>query len=423
MKYDVVIIGAGSAGLMAMKELLEAGYHVCLIEASSSAGGRIATVKEKGFHMPLETGAEFVHGRLPLTIRMLKQANIDYEAVKGKMIRVSNGKWNQEEEEQSTHWDDLMRKLRKQKKDSTIREFLDEHFSEVKYKDLRKSVQGFVEGFDLADTGKASVLALRKEWAQADQTQYRIPGGYSQLTDWLLSNCFALEGKIYFNCFANTVEYNNDNVTVTTSNNKKFEAARLIITASIGVLQSGMIEFKPGSGAHLEAIRQIGFGSVIKMQLLFKTPFWKEKANDIGFLITDEFIPTWWTQLPVENNLLTGWLGGPKAAALKASNNDSTLLRSALLSLSSVFRLHQAVLTKELAHYKISAWHNYPFILGGYSYSTLFSEKAVEILSEPIAETIFFAGEAIYSGESQGTVEAALQSGLETAKKIRKMKL
>jgi monoamine oxidase len=60
--------------------------------------------------------------------------------------------------------------------------------------------------------------------------------------------------------------------------------------------------------------------------------------------------------------------------------------------------------------------------LGGYSYSTLFSKKAVEILSEPIAETIFFAGEAIYSGESQGTVEAALQSGLDAAKKIRKMK-
>ena len=336
------------------------------------------------------------------------------------MIRVLNGKWNQSRRT-NKHWDELMRKLRKQKKDITIRAFLDEHFSATEYKYLRKSVQGFAEGFDLADIGIASVLPLRKEWAQADQTQYRIPGGYSQLTDWLLGNCLALKGKIHFNCFANTVQYKKGNVTVTTSNSKKFEAARLIVTASIGILQSGMIEFNPGPDAHQEAIRQIGFGSVIKMQLLFKTPFWKKKADDIGFLITDESIPTWWTQLPVENNLLTGWLGGPKAA-LNANNNDRILLRSALLSLSSVFHLPQSVLTKELAHYKISSWHNYPFILGGYSYRTLFSEKAVEILSEPIAETIFFAGEAIYSGESQGTVEAALQSGLEAARKIRKMK-
>ncbi len=421
MKYDVIIIGAGSAGLMAMKELLESGYHVCLIEASSSTGGRIATVKEKGFHMPLETGAEFIHGRLPLTIRMLNQANIGYEAVKGKMIRVLNGKWIQEEEEQSTHWDDLMRMLRKQKKDVTVRAFLDEHFSEPGYKELRKSVQGFVEGFDLADIGKASVLALRKEWAQADQTQYRIPGGYCQLIAWLLSNCLALKGKIYFNCFASTINFKKGNVTVTTSNRRKFEAARLIITSSIGMLQSGMIEFNPEPAAHREAISQIGFGSVSKLQLLFKTPFWKEKADDIGFLITNEAIPTWWTQLPLENNLLTGWLGGPKAT-LKANNNHRTLLRSALLSLSSAFHLPHSVLTKDLVHYKISNWHNNRFILGGYSYSTLFSKKAVEILSEPIAETIFFAGEAIYSGESQGTVEAALRSGLEAARKIRRMK-
>ena len=272
MKYDVIIIGAGCAGLMAMKELLEAGYNVCLIEASSSAGGRIATVKEKGFPMPLETGAEFIHGRLPLTIRMLKQANIDYETVKGKMIRVLNGKWMQDEEP-TTDWDDLMQKLRKQKKDVTIRAFLDEHFSGPVYKDLRKGAKGFAEGFDLADIGKASVLALRKEWAQADQTQYRIPGGYSQLTDWLLSNCLALKGKVYFNCFANSVEYKKGNVTVTTSNSRKFEAARLIITASIGMLQAGMIEFKPGPGAHQEAIRQMGFGSVTKVQLLVQNSF------------------------------------------------------------------------------------------------------------------------------------------------------
>src|SRR5688572_2184718 len=420
MKYDVIIIGAGSAGLMAMKELLETGYRVCLIEAASSAGGRIATIKKKGFYMPVETGAEFIHGKLPLTIKILKQANIDYEAVTGKMIRVLNGKWYQEEE-QTKHWDELMRKLRKQKKDVTIRAFLDDHFLNHGYEDLRKAVQGFAEGFDLADITKASVLPLRKEWAQADQTQYRIPGGYSQLTDWLLGNCLALKGKIYFNCFAKTVEYKKGNVAVTTSNSKKFEAAKLIITASIGMLQSGMIEFNPGLGAHQEAIRQIGFGSVTKMQLLFKTPFWKEKTDEIGFLITDESIPTWWTQLPVENNLLTGWLGGPKAG-LKANNNDRTLLRNALLSLSSVFHLPHEALTKELFHYKIRRWHNDPFTLGGYSYSTLFSEKAVEILSEPIAESIFFAGEAIYSGESRGTVEAALQSGLDSAKKIRKIR-
>ena len=419
MKYDIIIIGAGCAGLMAMKELLADGYRVCLLEAAPSAGGRIATIKERGFETPVESGAEFIHGRLPLTLKLLRKANIAYQAVEGKMIGVAKGKWSKEEH--SKHWDELLRKLRKQKTDTSICAFLDEHFAGPAYKDLRKAAQGFAEGFDLADIDKASILSVRKEWEHEEQTQYRIPGGYGQLTDYLLSNCLALMGKIYFNCCANIIEWRRGHVTVLTNDNRKFEATRIIITASAGVLQSAMIRFKPGLGVHHDAIRQLGFGSVIKIHLQFKTQFWKNKSEDIGFLIADTAIPTWWTQLPAQNNLLTGWLGGPKAAR-KINDTDEKLLQTALGSLSCVFHMQQDVLDKQLVHHRITCWSKHPYILGGYSYNTLFAEKAIEILSEPVAGSIFFAGEAIHSGESQGTVEAALQSGLAVAKKIRKMK-
>ena len=118
MKYDVIIIGAGCAGLMAMRELLTAGYHVCLLEASPSAGGRIATIKEKGFDSPVETGAEFIHGKLPITRKLLRKANIPYLPIEGKMISVLNGTWNKREEHEK-HWDELMRKLEGQKTDIT----------------------------------------------------------------------------------------------------------------------------------------------------------------------------------------------------------------------------------------------------------------------------------------------------------------
>jgi monoamine oxidase len=50
--------------------------------------------------------------------------------------------------------------------------------------------------------------------------------------------------------------------------------------------------------------------------LQFKTDFWTSYAEDIGFILSDEAIPTWWTQSPVQGKLLTGWHGGPKAATL-----------------------------------------------------------------------------------------------------------
>ena len=158
------VIGAGAAGLMAMNELLEAGYQVCLLEASDIAGGRIATFREKGFEGPVEKGAEFIHGKAPLTIKLLKYAGISTKEVKGEMIGVQNGEWLKEEHDD--HWDEFMKELNKLKMDNTILQFLDNYFPQPKYIHLRQAIQRFAEGFDLADISKASILSIKNEWKE-----------------------------------------------------------------------------------------------------------------------------------------------------------------------------------------------------------------------------------------------------------------
>ena len=412
MKYDVIIIGAGATGLLAMRDLAKAGCHVCMLEATETAGGRISTIKGD-FENYVEAGAEFIHGKLPLTFQLLKEAGLSYETVEGKMIGVRQGQW--QSEEHYDHWDEFMQQLRKLKTDITILQFLEENFSNPEYIHLRQAVQRFSEGFDLADISKASILSIKKEWEDIDKTQYRIKGGYTQLIDHLVNSCRQLNAEFYFNTCVNKIDHEEGNVTVHTSDNKKFEANKLIITVSAGVLQSGTIQFKPALTDHAVAIQGLGFGTVIKFLLEFKTNFWEEFDDEAGFLLTDEEIPTWWTQLPAESNLLTGWLGGPNATK-KIFEPDSSLLQTALLSLSSIFRIPPAMLQEELTNYKIINWLNHPHIKGGYSYNTLHSEKAKEILSSPLNHTIYFAGEAISKNESQGTVESALQSGHDTAK-------
>ena len=412
MKYDVIIIGAGATGLLAMRDLAKAGCHVCMLEATETAGGRISTIKGD-FENYVEAGAEFIHGKLPLTFQLLKEAGLSYETVEGKMIGVRQGQW--QSEEHYDHWDEFMQQLRKLKTDITILQFLEENFSNPEYIHLRQAVQRFSEGFDLADISKASILSIKKEWEDIDKTQYRIKGGYTQLIDHLVNSCRQLNAEFYFNTCVNKIDHEEGNVTVHTSDNKKFEANKLIITVSAGVLQSGTIQFKPALTDHAVAIQGLGFGTVIKFLLEFKTNFWEEFDDEAGFLLTDEEIPTWWTQLPADSNLLTGWLGGPNATK-KIFEPDSSLLQTALLSLSSIFRIPPAMLQEELTNYKIINWLNQPHIKGGYSYNTLHSEKAKEILSSPLNHTIYFAGEAISKNESQGTVESALQSGHDTAK-------
>jgi monoamine oxidase len=414
MDYDVIIIGAGAAGLSAMRGLAEAGYHVCMLEAAEIAGGRISTIKE-GFQSHVEAGAEFIHGKLPLTFKLLKEAGLTYEVVEGKMIGVQQGQW--QSEEHYDHWDEFMRQLRKLKTDITILQFLEENFSDPEYIHLRQAVQRFSEGFDLADISKASILSVKKEWEDIDNKQYRIKGGYIQLIDHLVNSCRQLNTEFYFNTCVNKIDHEEGNVTVHTVDNKKFHAGTVILTVSAGVLQSGSIQFKPALTDHAVAIQGLGFGAVIKFLLEFKTNFWNEFDDEAGFLLTDEEVPTWWTQLLAESNLLTGWLGGPNATK-KIFEPDSSLLQTALLSLSSIFRIPPAMLQEELTKYKIINWLNQPYIKGGYSYNTLHSEKAKEVLASPVNNTIYFAGEAISRSESHGTVESALQSGQDTAKML-----
>ena len=407
--YDFLIIGAGAAGLMAMRELLEAGHKVCILEAADIAGGRIVSIREKGFNDPVEAGAEFIHGKLPRTMKLLDEANIPYHEVTGNMISVKQGQWLEEIEEDD-EWENFMKKLQQLDEDMTIYQFLEKNFPSKKYANLHKKVKDFAEGFDLADINKASILSVKKEWSQINEIQLRVTGGYIRLVEYLLDQIKHRNGEIHFNTSVKKIDYDNEVVSVYSTDNKIFFAKKVIVTVSLGVLKSGIIEFSPSLKEHAVAIQQHGFGTVIKILLQFKTSFWKKENDDIGFILSDEEIPTWWTQSDDDNKLLTGWVGGPQAEK-KSNMPDEEILKESLKSLASIFKCSLSFLDQQLENYKIINWINQPYIKGGYSYDTLESPNAKRILAEPVDGKIFFAGEAVFEGESRGTVEAALESG------------
>ena len=416
MNYDVIIVGAGVAGLTAMDQLVHNGYKVCLLEAAPVAGGRILTLKEDGFPEPVEAGAEFIHGDLPLTSGLLKEAGIAYIAVDGDMVPVHHGQW-QNEDKPDEHWNSFMQKLKKLQTDISIDEFLQTHFSAPEFEELRGSVRRFAEGFDLADIKKASMLALKDEWKEIEQRQYRVAGGYERIIKYLLDRCLLPDSIIKFNAVVEKIEFTQGMARAYTSDGNNYEAKKIIVTASVGVLQSNSIQFDPPLAAHDTAINELGFGDVIKFLFQFNEAFWTKYHDKPGFILSDENIPTWWTQLPAETNLLTGWLGGPPATAFEGKSEEY-LKDIALNSLSKIFSMPVDEIEKRLVHYRVISWKDNEFIKGGYSYSTLQTVHAKKILSEPVYDIIYFAGEAMSSGESLGTVEAAIQSGMETAKKI-----
>ena len=151
--------------------------------------------------------------------------------------------------------------------------------------------------------------------------------------------------------------------------------------------------------------------------LEFKEAFWEKKKKGIGFLLTNEIIPTWWTQSPSSYPLLTGWAGGPQAWTLE-NKDDESILDLALRSLSNVFQKTVDELKQMLTASAVANWIKDPYSIGAYSYDTVGSMEAKKLLNTPIGETIFFAGEAFYEGPSIGTVEAALVSAKNVVEKI-----
>jgi monoamine oxidase len=430
-KRDILIIGAGAAGLMAGYKLTQKGKKVTILEARNRIGGRIHTIENDALKKGVELGAEFIHGDLPVTLNLLQEAGIAYSPAGGSMIRYADGKF-MENEQFIEGFGLLLKKLNELQRDTTLTKFLQEYFTGDKYQQLRNSVIGYVSGYDTADPQLVSVFSLRDEWQHGDEdAQHRIDSGYGKMVSYLADKIKEHKGNIYLNSVVTEINWKSGDVKVMTDSKIVYSAAQLLIAMPLGVLQAGKGEtgtvvFYPAIKAQTDALQTMGFGAIIKILLEFDEIFWENEATTqlagkslkgMGFLFSDEAIPTWWTQEPKHSPVLTGWLGGLPASKKKDLSNEK-LLQLALESLSNIFKLNVEDLKSKLIAWKVANWTSEPFTRGSYSYDTVNAPAARRLLNQPIEDTLFFAGEYLYEGPAMGTVEAALTSGMNVAERV-----
>jgi monoamine oxidase len=220
-------------------------------------------------------------------------------------------------------------------------------------------------------------------------------------------------------------------VEITDEKLQCFTAKAAVITVPTGVWLAeenavGRINYLPAIPEKQAAVTRLGFGSAIKVLLYFRQKFWLEEAIvrkakadllTLHMALSEEEIPTWWTQSPKQTPLLTGWLSGPKTAKLQNTSNEE-IISKAIASISSIFALPVSIIQEQLLWSKVFNWSADPFTRGSYSYSTTQTAEARKIMLQPVEQTLFFAGEALYDGPEMGTVEAALISGRDAAEKI-----
>jgi monoamine oxidase len=427
-RYDIAIIGAGAAGLAAAALFAPTGHSVVILEARDRIGGRVWTRTEPGLAVPIELGAEFIHGRAEPTLAMLERAAIPAVYCGGPHWSIEGGRLLPRDE----FFPAIQRVMKKAvglPKDMSLERFLAGRAGASLKPAARQFALKMVEGFDAADPARVSARAIGEEWTgggAVSAEQLRPQGGYGALLSWLAQQLATSGTELRLQSEVDAITWRRGEVEIAGVRlQQRFtvRATRAIVTLPLGVLQAESVAFSPRTIDKDTTIQRLIPGSVVKVALRFSAPFWEAideaRAPGAAFFHAPEApFRTFWTALPVRAPLLIAWVGGPRAERL-SENGDQHLIDAAVSSAETVFGA-RAVSGGKLQAAYVHDWRSDPYSKGAYSYVAVDGGGARKALAAPVQDTLYFAGEAAeYEGEA-GTVAGALQSGLRAARAILK---
>lgn len=407
MKFDAAIIGAGAAGLAAARVLSGAGHRVCILEARPRVGGRIHTLHVGDLPLPIELGAEFIHGESETTFAIVEAAALIACELPDDHWWSRDGK----REKIPDFWgrlDEIRSKIGTLRRDISFAEFLRRQKLPPR---MRELACNFVEGYHASHADRISARVLRsadqEQQEPGGNKQFRIAAGQDSLIEWLRAGLDPNRAELRLSSPVSNIEWSKGSVTI----DGRIRAKAAVITIPIGVWKAGVIRFDPALTDKEKAIEKLEAGHVVKIAFRFRERWWDE----INFLHTnDRFMPTWWTSAPVRSPVITGWAGGHAADAMLAEGEEAMIER-ALASMSAAFGVPRRKIDSLLVGTFTYDWQKDPFSRGAYSYAAVGGENAHAALAKPLRQTLFFAGEAT-SGDQTGTVAGAIESGFRAAR-------
>ncbi len=434
IRADVVVVGAGAAGLAAASFLRKRGGRIIILEARDRIGGRIFTRHDRRSPLPIELGAEFLHGAAEEVNAIADGAGLTLVDVKGDRWASRRGRMSRV----TDFWDRLNRILgqtdAQRVPDRSLSEFLADQPGGKRFAADRTLVREFVEGFHAAELNRISERAIAEGGNpgedEEEQRLRRVVAGYDAIVTELAAD---LHRSIRLRQPVAAVDWSRGRVEVTVKprkdSNPVVRAAAAIITVPLPLLQSaskgrGAIAFSPEIPSVRAAADCAAMGHVQKIELLLDSPITEMVSGErrqhlerLAFLHARGVqIPVWWTSYPLRSGLVTAWAGGPVALSLERAGSD--VRDTSVRALASAFGIDERTVKRHLVAIFTHNWSRDPFALGAYSYSLVGGSDVGVRLSRPIQSTLFFAGEAANKDGKTGTVHGAIASGFHAAKQV-----
>lgn len=436
IQADVMIIGAGIAGLSAAKILKNKGLSVLVLEARERIGGRIWTDTSLGF--PVDLGASWIHGINKNPIKQLadqfhiKTVPTNYNA---SHVYHSNGKLLSDSEERQLYkrYDEIYRllmairrkRMQQRLPDIAWQQALDQVLSQKLFNvnalaELYFALNTEIEHEYAADLSQLSLFNWDVETSFSG-SDHLIPSGYGQIVENIVKTA-GLTSRILTRQIVQHIDYSSASGVQITTNQAVFTASKVIVTLPLGVLKANTVEFYPALPKTKQAaIARLGMGILNKAYLQFPKYFWQqdEPTQLIDSVSTVKGQWAEWLNYHYYTRQpgLLGFNAGQHGSEIEALS-DSEIIDEAMQTL---FHRYGNDIPQPEAQL-ITRWGSDPFALGAYSYiATGASVADYQELSKSVNQRLFFAGEAT-STDHPSTVHGAFLSGLREANKVLAMR-
>lgn len=442
---DVAIIGAGISGLECARRLRKKypSWEIRVFEATDIAGGRIKSIispnkeNKNGSRLVLNAGAEFLHGReCKSTLdEILKSTEFDIKELRWpdyiyyqrndnephKLFRYDEAIAMDKELAPCVHacYDlkHLPLSTEAGTRDISMSSYLKD---KIGIPDRLFELMDATFANDMGEmyslSGLDELIIEDRNWESGDDyLVVRDKNGIGKIIEEMIKDMTIhynwIAKKVTY--FPSTQDFENFPVLVENSRGGYIRCRKVIVTASLGVLKEGLIEFSPPLPVSKQkAIERIGFAKAIKIFLQFSSPFWPKDFFNV--VCASQTFPEFWvSKSSDEYSILTFFAMGSRAEKL-AQIGDSEIERLCLEQIHKVFQtyLKGHNISHLLVDCQIFRWtpENQPFVRGGYSYPTINAAGQREVLRQPLSNQVFFAGEACNIN-----INPCIQGALESA--------
>jgi len=458
--HDVIVVGGGSAGLYATKTLSEAGYDVLIIEATDRIGGRVYSHTLGSTRIDLGAEEHYqatgnnpvwpaIRGAYGDSIYVPGYQGIEAYSMDGGSTTcwtTSSALYNCSDDPDVTAVDDFYdwywRPGLHQDPDSSLADDVLNEYGvgpgNRSYHIYDSSFAGGSYATSLHKLGARSLALQDNQWDLSEGI--RVLGdkdlGYSDALETVWWNDVVANNDLILSSPVVGIDTSGDDVIVAVSSGDLHAARQVIVTVSIGVLQSEAIDFVPDLPAStVSAYNGIGIDMGMKVPLRFTSAWWETQGEKLAWLVTEGFAGACWvpTDYKVGSTdfILMCYPMGDNAIALNdvAANagggaaGETAIINAILADLDATFPEAPNEATANYIEGHVHNWGTHPYTLGVYSYPkvgtyTTANDSSRLDLQVPVADNrIFFAGEGSHNTHP-ATVVGALHEGERAANDV-----